>query len=115
MFVYNSQTPHMFLQIDDALQCRCARCVAFKLLKKAGYLNQYKIDAEYNIDRSYEKVITHSYRLLRSWNWWNWWSTDLEIVSNSNNRVSALVEIEPENRRYVNLTINTPEAKSNRS
>jgi hypothetical protein len=77
-------------------------------LKEAGYLNQYKIDAEYNLDKKYEKVITQGYRLIRSWNWWN---SDLEMVSNSNNRVSCRVEIEPENRRYFNLTINTPETK----
>ncbi|CAJ0957633.1 unnamed protein product, partial [Mesorhabditis belari] len=106
--VQAEQNKEMRKWINYVDTSRNAEVDNFKLLKEAGYLNQYKIDAEYNIDRSYEKVITHGYRLLRSWNWWN---TDLEIVSNSNNRVSALVEIEPENRRYVNLTINTPETK----
>ncbi|CAJ0581764.1 unnamed protein product, partial [Mesorhabditis spiculigera] len=81
---------------------------SFKLLKEAGYLNQYKLDAEYNLDKQYEHAIEQVFQLLKVW---NFWSTDVEMKTSQAGRVSVLLEVEPENRRYINLTINTPENK----
>lgn len=78
----------------------------YNLLKEAAQLNQYKVVADYRLAPYTKTIVERVFGLLKGYYFMN---TRTETARNEDNRVYALLTVEPENNRYVNLTVETPE------
>lgn len=79
----------------------------FEHVVKYGKLNEYKIDVDYKMNPWAQNMTQKMYRLLKSKYYWHADVNEVEI-RNPENRLRAKLTIDPENLRYVNLTVKTP-------
>jgi HEAT repeat protein len=85
-----------------------------ELLEKAAYLDQYRLDGEYEISPLVRNVTYKLYSWLKAYQWNNvelrlpTESRSVERYNQQAGRISAMWSVDPESRQYINLTIATP-------
>uniref|UniRef100_A0A1I7TAZ9 Vitellogenin domain-containing protein n=1 Tax=Caenorhabditis tropicalis TaxID=1561998 RepID=A0A1I7TAZ9_9PELO len=80
----------------------------YELLIKAARLNQINAVAEYKLTKETEQVIARYFDLLKAY---NYWTVSSRPEDNEESRVVLQLTVEPLNRQYVNVTVQTPEQR----
>jgi HEAT repeat protein len=88
-----------------------------ELLEKAAYLDQYRLDGDYEISPLVRNYTYKLYSWLKASQWSNVelrlptesrQSGSVERYNQQSGRISAMWSVDPESRQYINLTISTP-------
>ncbi|KHJ95199.1 hypothetical protein OESDEN_04858 [Oesophagostomum dentatum] len=77
-------------------------------LKIATDLNLYKVMVKYELTPETEHYMRRFLNLLHTWKFWN---TEYKMVNNEEKVLRMQLEIEPMNRRFCDLRVETPEKR----
>lgn len=79
---------------------------------KWGVLDQYKLDIDYNMARSTKNITEQMFRLAKHYYFWQT-QVDVQLPEElkKNDQITARINVDPVNMRYLNATIITPREK----
>jgi hypothetical protein len=91
-------------------ECSSPIC-QYQMLKKSAILTDYKVDVDYNLGKYEQNLTNKVYRWLKH-NYYYQTDVNQINVNNPEKQIRCRVTIDPYNRQYVNVTIQTPKEKS---
>jgi len=79
----------------------------YKQTLKYGLLDEYKIDVDYKLNKYQKQYVSKVYSLMKHYFYWQTNVSDIEI-RNPEDRLRLKLNIDPVNRRYLNVTVMSP-------
>jgi len=75
----------------------------------AAYLDQYKLDIDYQVSPTFKNVTE---KIFRMYKYWNYWSTDIDsqlpVELQKKDQIKIKFNVDPINNHYFNVTVQTP-------